>query len=69
MSELKLEDHYKVELNAIRGLYKYTSCHTENIPLFGHQVLPQGFYYTKPKLSRDCKYISIIAKGRIEDNR
>ena len=67
MSDLKLEDHYKVELNAVKGLYHYPSCRTENIPLFGHQVLPQGFYYTKPRLSPDCKYVSIIAKGKEED--
>ena len=67
MSDLKLEDHYKVELNAVKGLYKYPSCRTENIPLFGHQVLPQGFFYTRPRLSNDCKYISIIAKGKEED--
>jgi WD40 repeat protein len=67
MSDLKLEDHYKVELNAVKGLYHYPSCRTENIPLFGHQVLPQGFYYTKPRLSPDCKYVSIIAKGKVED--
>ncbi len=67
MSDLKLEDHYKVELNAVRGLYSYPSCRTENIPLFGHQVLPQGFFYSKPRLSSDCKYISIIAKGKEND--
>ena len=67
MSDLKLEEHYKVVLNAIKGLYKYASCRTENIPLFGHQVLPQGFFYTKPKLSPNCKYISIIGKGKEED--
>ena len=67
MSDIKLEDHYKVELNAVKGLYQYPSCRTENIPLFGHQVLPQGFFYTKPRLSPDCKYISIIAKGKEED--
>jgi hypothetical protein len=67
MSDLKLEDHYKVELNAKKGLYKYPSCRTENIPLFGHQVLPQGFYYTKPSISNDCKYISIIGKGNEQD--
>ena len=67
MSDLKLENHYKVQLNAKKGLYKYPSCRTENIPLFGHQVLPQGFYYSKPRLSPDCKYVSIIAKGREED--
>ncbi len=67
MSDLKLEDHYKVQLNAKKGLYKYPSCRTENIPLFGHQVLPQGFYYSKPRLSPDYKYVSIIAKGREED--
>ena len=67
MSDLKLEDHYKVELNAIKGLYRYPSCRTENIPLFGHQVLPQGFFYSKPRLSPDSKYISVIAKGNQED--
>ena len=67
MSDLKLEDHYKVELNAVKGLYRYPSCRTENIPLFGHQVLPQGFFYSKPRLSPDCKYISVIAKGNEED--
>ena len=67
MSDLKLEDHYKVELNAVKELYRYPSCRTENIPLFGHQVLPQGFYYTKPNLSPDSKYVSIIAKGKEED--
>ena len=67
MSDLKLEDHYKVELNAQKGRYNYTSCRTENIPLFGHQVLPQGFSYTMPRLSPDCKYISIIGKGKEED--
>ena len=67
MSDLKLEDHYKVELNAVKGLYRYPSCRTENIPLFGHQVLPQGFYYTKPSISNDCKYISIIGKGNEQD--
>ena len=36
MSDLKLEDHYKVELDAVKGLYKYSSCRTQNIPLFGH---------------------------------
>ena len=67
MSDLKLEDHYKVELNAQKGIYNYTSCRTENIPLFGHQVLPQGFFYTKPRLSPDCKYVSIIGKRKEED--
>jgi WD40 repeat protein len=67
MSDLKLEDHYKVELNAVKGLYRYPSCRTENIPLFGHQVLPQGFFYSKPRLSPDAKYISVIAKGNQED--
>ena len=67
MNDLKLEDHYKVELNAQKGLYTYPSCRTENIPLFGHQVLPQGFFYTKPRLSPDSKYVSIIAKGKEED--
>ena len=67
MSDLKLEDHYKVDLDADKGLYKYSSCRTENIPLFGHQVLPQGYYYGKPKISPDGKYISIIAKGEKDD--
>ena len=67
MSDLKLEDHYKVELNAVKGLYQYPSTRTENIPLFGHQVLRQGLRYTKPTLSTDCKYISIIGKGNEED--
>ena len=67
MSDLKLEDHYKVELDAVKGLYKYSSCRTENIPLFGHQVLPQNLYYGKPSISPDGKYISIIGKGKGED--
>ena len=67
MSDLKLEEHYKVELDAVKELYKYSSCRTENIPLFGHQVLPQGFYYGKPTISPDGKYISIIAKGNEKD--
>ena len=67
MSDIKLEDHYKVQLNSVKGLYQYPSFRTENIPLFGHQVLPQGFFYTKPRLSPDCKYIAIIAKGKEED--
>ena len=67
MSDLKLENHYKVELNAIKGLYQYSSCRTENIPLFGHQVLPQGFFFTKPRLSPDSKFLSILAKGKEED--
>ena len=67
MNDLKLEDHYKVELNAVKGLYQYPSTRTENIPLFGHQVLRQGLRYTKPTLSTDCKYISIIGKGNEED--
>ena len=67
MSDLKLEDHYKVELNATKGLYQYASCRTENIPLFGHQELPHGLFYTKPRLSPDCKYVSIIGKGKEED--
>ena len=67
MDDLKLEDHYKVELDAEKGLYKYSSCRTENIPLFGHQVLPQGYYYGKPTISQDGKYISIIAKGKEDD--
>ena len=67
MSDLKLEDHYKVELDAVKGLYKYSSCRTENIPLFGHQVLPQNLFYGKPNISSDGKYISIIGKGKGED--
>ena len=67
MNDLKLEDHYKIELDAEKGLYKYSSCRTENIPLFGHQVLPQGYYYGKPTISLDGKYISIIAKGKKDD--
>ena len=67
MSDLKLEDHYKVELDAVKGLYKYSSCRTENIPLFGHQVLPQNLFYGKPCISPDGKYISIIGKGKGED--
>ena len=67
MSDLKLEDHYKVELDAVKGLYKYSSCRTENIPLFGHQVLPQNLFYGKPSISPDGKYISIIGKGKGED--
>lgn len=67
MSDLKLEDHYKVELDAVKGLYKYSSCRTENIPLFGHQVLPQNLKYGNPYISPDGKYISIIGKGKSED--
>ena len=67
MSDLKLEDHYKVELDAVKGLYRYSSCRTENIPLFGHQVLPQNLLYGKPCISPDGKYISIIGKGKQED--
>ena len=67
MSDLKLEDHYKIELDAKKELYKYSSCRTENIPLFSHQVLPQGYYYGKPTISPDGKYISIIAKGKEND--
>ena len=67
MSDLKLEDHYKVELDAVKGLYKYSSCRTENIPLFGHQVLPQNLFYGKPCISPDGKYISVIGKGKGED--
>ena len=67
MSDLKLEDHYKVELDAVKGLYKYSSCRTENIPLFGHQVLPQNLFYSKPCISPDGKYISVIGKGKGED--
>ena len=68
MSDLKLEDHYTIELDAVKGLYKYASCRTQNIPLFGHQVLPQGYYYGKPTISPDAKYISIIAKGKKQEN-
>ena len=67
MSDLKLEEHYKVELDAVKGLYKFSSCRTENIPLFGHQVLPQNLFYNKPCISPDGKYISIIGKGKGED--
>ena len=67
MSDLKLEDHYKIELDAVKGLYKYSSCRTENIPLFGHQVLPQGYYYGKPTISPNAKYISVIGKGKEND--
>ena len=67
MGDLKLEDHYKVELDAVKGLYKYSSCRTENIPLFGHQVLPQNLFYGKPNISPDGKNISIIGKGKGED--
>ena len=67
MSDLKLEDHYKVELNSVKGLFNYSSCRTENYPLFGHQVLPQDYKYTKPSLSPNCKYISIIGKGKDND--
>ena len=67
MSDLKLEDHYKVELDAVKGLYNYTSCRTKNIPLFGHQVLPQNLLYSKPCISPDGKYITIIGKGKSED--
>ena len=67
MSDLKLEEHYKVELDAVKELYKYCSCRTENIPLFGHQVLPQGYYYGNSIISPDAKYISIIAKGKEDD--
>jgi WD40 repeat protein len=67
MSDLKLEDHYKVELDAVKGLYKYKSCRTQNIPLFGHQVLPQNLIYGKPCISPNGKYISIIGKGKGED--
>ena len=67
MSDLKLEDHYKVELDAVKGLYKFSSCRTENIPLFGHQVLPQNLFYGKPCISPNGKYISIIGKGKGED--
>ena len=67
MADLKLEDHYKVELDAVKGLYKFSSCRTENIPLFGHQVLPQNLFYNKPCFSPDGKYISIIGKGKGED--
>ena len=67
MNDLKLEDHYKVDLNAVKNLYRYSSCRTENIPLFGHQVLPQKYYYGYPKISPDGKYISIIAKGNEND--
>ena len=67
MDDLKLEEHYKVELDSVKELYRYSSCRTENIPLFGHQVLPQGYYYGNPKISLDGKYISIIAKGKEND--
>ena len=67
MSDLKLEDHYIVELDAVKDLYRYSSCRTENIPLFGHQVLPQNLYYGKPTISPNGKYISIIAKGKEKD--
>ena len=67
MDDLKLEDHYKVELDSVKGLYKYSSCRTQNIPLFGHQVLPQDYYYGKVTISPNGKYISIIAKGKKDD--
>lgn len=67
MSDLKLENHYQVELNTVQDLYKYKSCRTENIPLFGHQVLPQGYKYGSPSISNNGKYISLIGKGDIDD--
>lgn len=67
MSDLKLEDHYQVELNTVKDLYKYSSCRTENIPLFGHQVLPQSYKYGSPCLSNDGKYLALIGKGETDD--
>ena len=65
---LHLQNHYSIELNTNKDLYKYSSCQTENIPLFGHQELPQGYTYVQPKLSRDEKYLSVIARGPNNDN-
>ena len=41
--DLDLEKHYEISLNTTPDLYNYNSCQTENIPLFGHQELIQGF--------------------------
>ena len=64
---LNLQNHYTIELNTNKDLYKYSSCQTENVPLFGHQELPQGYTFIQPKLSRNEKYLSAIARGSNND--
>ena len=61
--DLDLEKHYEITLNTNSELYKYNSCQTENIPLFGHQELPQQHKFIEPRLSNDEQYLSSIAKG------
>jgi hypothetical protein len=61
--DLNLEKHYELKLNTNPKLYKYDSFQTENIVLFGHQELPQGFKYIQPRLSNDENYLSSIAQG------
>ena len=65
--DLNLEKHYEISLNTTPDLYNYDSCQTENIPLFGHQELPQGYKFIDPRLSQDEKYLSSIAKGKETD--
>ena len=61
--DLDLEKHYTIELNTNSNLYKYNSCQTINIPLFGHQELPQNYKFINPRLSKNEQYLSALAKG------
>ncbi len=65
--DLDLENHYTIELNTNSNLYKYNSCQTINIPLFGHQELPQNYKFINPRLSKNEQYLSALAKGKDND--
>ncbi len=60
--DLDLQKHYEIKLNTSK-LYKYNSCETINIPLFGHFEYPQGSTFIDPRLSNDEQYLSSIVKG------
>ena len=65
--DLDLENHYTIELNTNSTIYKYNSFQTINIPLFGHQELPQNYKYINPRLSKNEQYLSSLAKGKDND--
>ena len=64
--DLNLESHYTIQLNTT-PLYKYNSCQTINIPLFGHQELPQNYKFIEPRLSKNEEFLSSIAKSETKD--
>ncbi len=55
--------HYELEFKREPTLFPYGGIRKKNLPLFGHQELPQEYNYTSPALSSDMRYLGCIARG------